>query len=71
MGVVVQKGSKVSLSVGQAVGYMAPGAFGEYHVIAEERAIPLPDIKKEYLPLLVSGLTAGISLEKTGEMKEG
>lgn len=50
---------------------MSYGAFGDYHVIDQREAIPLPSLQKEFISLLVSGLTAGISLEKTGEMKAG
>jgi len=71
VGEVVQKGPLVRLPVNQPVAYMSYGAFGEYQIIKEKEALPLPDLKKEYLTLLVSGLTAGISLEKTGEIKAG
>lgn len=33
-------------------------------VLPETWALPLPDIRAEYVPLLVSGLTAAISLDK-------
>ena len=68
---MVQKGDKTSLALSQPVAYMANGAFSEYITLNEREAIPVPDIRKEYLSLLVSGLTAGISLEKTAELKEG
>ncbi|XP_067948550.1 prostaglandin reductase-3-like [Watersipora subatra] len=71
LGEVVQKGSNVTLPLSQPVAYMSYGAFGEYHVINQREAIPLPVMNKEFLSLLVSGLTAGISLEKTGEIKKG
>lgn len=55
----------------QPVAYMVNGAFSEYQVVREREAIMLPDMKKEYVSLLVSGLTAGISLEHTGQIKAG
>lgn len=55
----------------QPVAYMVNGAFSEYQVINERQAIMLPDLKKEYVTLLVSGLTAAISLESVAEMKAG
>ncbi|XP_067948542.1 prostaglandin reductase-3-like [Watersipora subatra] len=71
LGVVVQKGSKVSMQLGQPVAYMANGAFTEYMQIEESKVIPLPELNKEFLPLLVSGLTAGIALEQTANLKKG
>lgn len=72
LGEIVQKGAKVTgLSPNQPVAYMKYGSFSEYQVLEEKEAIPLPDMRKEYLALLVSGLTAGISLDKVGEMKPG
>ena len=72
LGEVVKTGANVkSISPHQPVAYMKNGSFSEYVVLSEGEAIPLPNMKKEYLSLLVSGLTAGISLEKVGEMKQG
>lgn len=72
LGEVVQTGAGVkSVSLRQPIAYMRNGAFTEYQILHEREAIPLPEMKKEYLSLLVSGLTAGISLEKVGEMKAG
>lgn len=47
------------------------GSFSEYMLLNEDHAIPLPECSPAYLPLLVSGLTASISLEQVGEIKEG
>jgi len=55
--------------VGQAVGYQERGAFAEYVLVDEKAAFPLPSEKAEYLSLLVSGLTAAISLDKVAQLQ--
>ena len=57
--------------LGDAVGVFENGAFSEYMIIREDRAIPLPDCTPTYLPLLLSGLTASVALQCVGEVKEG
>lgn len=64
-------GAGVKLPLNQPVAYMVNGAFGEYQIVNEKQAIPIPDMKKEYISLLVSGLTAGISLNVIGQIKSG
>jgi len=67
IGHVVSLGTDCKRSkIGQSVGYMQFGAFSEYIVVTETAVIPLPSAKAQYLPLLVSGLTAAISLDKVG-----
>lgn len=61
----------MKLDLKQPVAYMQYGAFSEYMVINERQAIPVPRLKKEYVSLLVSGLTAGISLDVIGQIKSG
>ncbi|XP_065835630.1 prostaglandin reductase-3-like [Oscarella lobularis] len=56
---------------GSPVAYMGGAAFGEYCILPAKQVIPLPDLRPEYVPLLVSGLTASIALEKVGEIKSG
>ena len=56
---------------GDAVAVFKIGTFSEYMLLDEDHVIPIPDCSPEYLPLLVSGLTASISLEHVGGMKEG
>ena len=46
--------------------YIAFGAFSDYILVSENGVFPLPECKSIYLPLLVSGLTAAISLDKCG-----
>jgi len=56
---------------GDAVAVMKNGSFSEYMLLDEDQLIPLPDCSPLYLPLLVSGLTASISLEHLGKIKKG
>ncbi|ELU06398.1 hypothetical protein CAPTEDRAFT_173764 [Capitella teleta] len=69
--VAVGPGCTSNVSVGQAVGYSAYGAFSEYTTLPENYALPIPVIRPELLSYLVSGLTAAISLEKVGEIRRG
>ena len=73
VGEVVALGLSASAqyTVGQAVAYMAPGAFAEYAVVPAGVATPVPAATPEYLTLLVSGATAYISLKELGGLKEG
>lgn len=56
---------------GDAVAIFNNGAFSEYMLLGEDHVFPVPDCSPKYLPILLSGLTASISLEQVGEMKEG
>ncbi|KAI0237941.1 Prostaglandin reductase-3 [Lamellibrachia satsuma] len=72
VGEVVSTGKQCQCSqVGQAVAYMYPGAFSEYLVVPEAFVMPLPAVKAEFLPLIVSGMTAAIALDKVGDIQEG
>ena len=74
VGEVVAKGDKCDdIKLGQPVAYMQSGAFAEYVSLERKMAIPLPmpQAKPEVISLLVSGLTAAISLDKVGELKSG
>jgi len=73
VGEVAAVGSECSrgYKLGDAVGVFENGAFSEYILIREDRAIPLPQCIPAYLPLLLSGLTASVALQCTGELKEG
>ena len=42
IGVITKCGRQTRLSVGQAVGFMAFGAFSEYIVLSERTVMPLP-----------------------------
>lgn len=64
-----QAGAK--FSHGQPVLYSNFGAFAEYKAVNSSLLIPLPDLNPNYLPLLVSGLTASLALDKVGHLKSG
>lgn len=70
VGVVVAVGEGVSgFKEGDAV--MALGAgYREYFTVPANRAIPIPQPLPEFVALGVSGLTASIALEVTGEMTQ-
>ena len=69
--VAVGTASSHGYKQGDAVAVFQNGTFSEYMLLDEEQVIPLPDCSPKYLPLLLSGLAASISLEHVGEMKEG
>lgn len=72
VGKIVKIGSKVqNLKVGQPVVITGYNCFAEYMVINEKQASPVPFAIPEVLPLMVSGLTASLALEKVGEIKKG
>lgn len=74
VGEVVAVGDQCQgISLGQVVAYMSFGAFSEYKLLPAQHAIPLPMAQSSPEPvcLLVSGLTAAISLDKVGEIKAG
>ena len=56
---------------GDVVGYMHGGTFAEYCLVPTKRAFPVPELKAEYVPLILSGMTASISLERVGQMEKG
>jgi len=68
---VVSSGPKTPYKPGQAVMYCQYGAFSDFKLIQAKLAIPLPDVRAEYLPFILSGNTAAISLDKVGDMKPG
>ena len=72
MGKVVKVGEGCnSFKPGDAVCYIMFGAFSEYCLIPAKIAIPVPNMDPRLLPLLVSGVTASISLEKIGQLQKG
>eukprot|EP01091_Cochliopodium_minus_P011100 TRINITY_DN3085_c0_g1_i1.p1 TRINITY_DN3085_c0_g1~~TRINITY_DN3085_c0_g1_i1.p1 ORF type:complete len:353 (+),score=109.25 TRINITY_DN3085_c0_g1_i1:2-1060(+) len=71
VGTILKKGSKVNLNLGQPVVFARFGSFAEYIVVPAKIVIPIPEEKREFLPLLTSGLTASISLSEIGEIKKG
>jgi len=71
VGEVVLTGEKCShFPIGSAVGYIKYGTFSEYMTIPSNHVLPLPRLDPAYVSLLISGLTAGIALDKAGEIKK-
>ncbi|XP_053384072.1 prostaglandin reductase-3-like [Mercenaria mercenaria] len=68
---VVAAGPNALYKPGQAVMYMQYGAFSEYKLMKDKLLVPLPKLKAEYLPFILSGNTAAISLDKVGHIKSG
>ncbi|XP_045174748.2 prostaglandin reductase-3-like [Mercenaria mercenaria] len=68
---VVDAGPNALYKPGQAVMYLQYGAFSDYKLVKDKYLVPLPELKAEYLPFILSGNTAAISLDKTGELKPG
>lgn len=64
VGTVVAAGAKAMAKEGDYVAYMENGAFTEYQTT--RRVFPIPSLETEYIPLLVSGLTAAIALKVNG-----
>ncbi|XP_078543951.1 prostaglandin reductase 3 isoform X1 [Lissotriton helveticus] len=58
-------------SVGQTVAFLGPGSFAEYIAVHAKQAIPLPSMNPHFLPLILSGTTAYISLKELGGLSEG
>jgi len=73
LGVVVSIGNQVTkLKVGDVVVISTGDSqFCEYQVIDENIPVKVPKLNPEFVPLLVSGLTASISLEHFGKIKSG
>jgi len=72
IGEVVEVGNDVSKEmIGKPVGYISPGSFSEYISLPAKSCMFLPTDSPEYIPLLISGLTASISLEQLGRITAG
>ena len=69
--VAVGTGGYHGYKLGDPVAVFMNGTFSEYILLNEDHVIPLPGCSPKYLPLLVSGLAASISLEQVGEIKKG
>jgi len=70
VGTIVAVGSKATSTVGTNVVWTKFGSFSEYVVINEKLLFPIPQIRPEYLSLVVSGLTASIALEEVGNLSK-
>lgn len=72
VGEIVEVGSDLSKTmIGQPVGYIWTGSFAEYVKLPSKVCFPLPSVKPDYIPLMISGLTASIGLELFGRIKAG
>ncbi|XP_015930656.2 prostaglandin reductase 3 [Parasteatoda tepidariorum] len=74
IGEVAEVGEGVEhLKVGQTVAYINgnSNSYAEYSCVPAMGTFPVPDTKPEYIALLVSGLTASISLDKCGRIVAG
>lgn len=72
LGKVVKVGDSCgSFKPGDAVCYIQFGAFSEYILIPAKIAFLVPNLDPRFIPLLVSGLTASVSLEKVGQLRKG
>ncbi|MCA9913928.1 MAG: zinc-binding dehydrogenase [Anaerolineae bacterium] len=71
VGVVVAVGSEVNhIKEGDAVLAIGYG-YREYFTLPAKHAIPIPEVSPEAITLGISGLTASIALNITGEMTSG
>ena len=59
------------LAVGQTVGTLSYGGFGEYGIAEAKRVLPVPRASPDMVALLTSGLTASLGLEQAGRMRSG
>nr|XP_042896456.1 prostaglandin reductase-3 isoform X3 [Parasteatoda tepidariorum]XP_042896457.1 prostaglandin reductase-3 isoform X4 [Parasteatoda tepidariorum] len=72
MGEVVDVGAKVTeLTYGKPVMFQKMGAYSEYVYASEKEVIPTASCDVNLLPLLVSGSTAALSLDKCGQIIPG
>ncbi len=73
LGEVVAVGDGVEhLQVGMPIIGMYTGAgYREYSIHKAAHVLPVPEPKPEYMALLLSGMTAAVGLNVTGEMKSG
>ena len=66
-----------SFRIGDAVMYISGlrtgpcGSFAEYTKLPAKAVFPIPELDPGYLPLLISGATASLSLATLGELKSG
>merc|ERR1712000_172553 len=56
------------LKEGDTVVATSFSAFGDYQYVKASRCVPVSELNPRMIPLLVSGLTASLALEKVGQM---
>jgi NADPH-dependent curcumin reductase CurA len=69
IGTVIATGTKTKVKLLQPVAVMTYGAFSEYQIIPERVLIPIPALDKQFLALIVSGMTSELALKYHGQMK--
>lgn len=62
---------ETDLRVGGFVVFMQYGAFSEYVLVDKRTCFSVPAPDPRFIPLLVSGLTASLSLERVGRLRKG
>nr|BAK05909.1 predicted protein [Hordeum vulgare subsp. vulgare] len=72
VGIVASVGDSVRhIKVGTAVALMTFGSYAEFTVVPAKHLLLVPRPDPEVVAMLTSGLTASISLEKSGQMTSG
>merc|ERR1712142_199229 len=71
IGEVAAVGDGVQMKVGQAVVVLNHGSMAEYVSITADKAIPVPSLDPALMSIVLSGLTASISLDQEADLKEG
>ncbi|KAG8195210.1 hypothetical protein JTE90_027953 [Oedothorax gibbosus] len=72
VGEIVELGESVEeLKVEQSVAFINPQTYAEYVCVPAKEVFPIPEATPRYLTMLVSGLTAAISLDKSGRITAG
>lgn len=69
IGEIAAVGPDVGLKVGQAVVILQHGCFADYVTLSEKNVVPVPSEDPSLMSIVLSGLTASISLEKEGDLK--
>ena len=68
---VVAAGADTGYTPGDAVAVTAFGAFSDFQVVNSAALLPLPSLHPAFLPLVVSGVTASVGLQRVGEVRPG
>eukprot|EP00759_Apiculatamorpha_spiralis_P045703 PhF_6_TR4248/c0_g1_i1/m.5745/K07119/K07119; uncharacterized protein len=72
LGVVVATADDVKqINIGDAVVSMTYSAFSEYQELPVFSAVKVPSMKKEYITLMSSAMTASLALESIGKIQPG
>ncbi|XP_078482186.1 prostaglandin reductase-3 [Ciona intestinalis] len=70
IGEVVAVGDGVPQSfIGKSVAHLSNGAFSEFQTVAGKSILEIPSMQPQYIPCLVSGMTAKLALQESGNLK--